>query len=139
MRDFDKVLDNLRTIKLTGGIFGKTSLVLIFLILSATFVSSKVEVWWVPLVLMLPAMGIVVYILKRCLDFEELNPQAAIMDGAELLVHERITHERKGQDFLPDQPLVMDHPPPQISFQETGGPDIVPLGAPPTLPAKKAQ
>ena len=128
--DFDKALENLKTIKLTGGIFGKTSLVLIVLVVCSAAVSIKVDVWWVPLALMLPAMGIAFYTLKRCLDFAESNPHAAIMDGAELLVHERIIHGRKGQDVLPDLPLAMDHEPPQILPQELDRPDPVPLAAP---------
>ena len=51
--DFEKALENIKTIKLTGGIFGKTSLVLIVLTICAAAVSLKVDVWWVPLALML--------------------------------------------------------------------------------------
>ena len=69
--DFEKALENIKTIKLTGGIFGKTSLVLIVLTICAAAVSLKVDVWWVPLALMLPLIGITFYILKRCLDFAE--------------------------------------------------------------------
>jgi hypothetical protein len=69
--DFERALENLKTIKLTGGIFGKTSLVLIVLAVCAATVSMKVDVWWVPLALMLPLMAIVFYTLKRCLDFAE--------------------------------------------------------------------
>jgi hypothetical protein len=128
--DFEKALENIKTIKLTGGIFGKTSLVLIVLTICAAAVSLKVDVWWVPLALMLPLIGITFYILKRCLDFAEKNPHAAIMDGAELLVHERIIHGRKGQDMLPDLPLTVDHEPPPLPLQDLNLPDQLPLAAP---------
>ena len=137
--DFDKALENLKTIKLTGGIFGKTSLVLIVLAICAAAVSIKVDVWWVPLALMLPLMGIVFYTLKRCLDFAERNPHAAIMDGAELLVHERIIHGRKGQDVVPDQPLTLDHEPPLIPPQELGKPDLLPIGSSQSSTTKEAR
>jgi len=128
--DFEKALENLKTVKLTGGIFGKTSLVLLVLSICATAVSIKVDVWWVQLALMLPMMGIVFYTLKRCLDFAEKNPYAAIMDGAELLVHERIVHGRKGQENLPEFPLSVDHEFPALPQQEVDAPDPLPLPPP---------
>ena len=63
-------------------------------------------------------MIIVFYALKRCLDFAEKNPHAAIMDGAEFLVHERIVHGIKGQGELPSsEPTTYDELP-QIAEAE---------------------
>ena len=136
--DFEKALENLKTVKLTGGVFGKTSLVLIVLAICAAAVSIKVDVWWIPLALMLPVFGIAFYTLKRCLDFAEKNPHAAIMDGAELLVHEKIIHGRKGQDVLPVLPLVTDHEPPGVPQTEADLPDPLPLSAPQSEQDKEA-
>ena len=128
--NFEKILESLRTIKLTGGIFGKTSLVLLVLCICVAAVSIKVDVWWVPLALMLPLMGIVLYTLKRCLDFAEKNPHAAIMDGAELLVHDRILHGRKGQDAIPELSLTLDHETLALPKPEVDAPDPEPLALP---------
>jgi hypothetical protein len=130
--NFEKILESIKTIKLTGGIFGKTSLLLIVLCVCVAAVSLKVDVWWVPLALMLPLMAIITYALKRCLDFAEKNPQAAIMDGAELLVHERIVHGRKGHDLLPQLQPTIDHEPPALQHQ-----DIEAEDPPPTLALPK--
>ncbi|WP_162592886.1 hypothetical protein [Variovorax sp. PBL-E5] len=124
--NFEKVLDSIKTIKLTGGIFGKTSLVLIVLCICVAAVALKVDVWWVPLALMLPLMALVAYAFKRCLDFAEKNPQAAIMDGAELLIHERIAHAMKGQDSLPSLPPTFDHEPPALRQEDIEAPDAPP-------------
>jgi len=112
--DFEKALESLKTIKLTGGIFGKTTLLLVVMCICVATVTLKIGTWWFALILMIPLMSIVYYALKRCLDFAEKNPQAAIMDGAELLVHERIIHGTKEQQVIPIQEVTIDHPPPEI-------------------------
>ena len=76
------------------------------------------------LVLMIPLMLMVFYALKRCLDFAETNPHAAIMDGAELIVHEKLMFAQKNE---PNAPLleatVVDHNPPELAPGETTSPD----------------
>lgn len=74
-------------------------------------------------------MGIVFYALKRCLDFAEKNPQAAIMDGAELLVHEKILHGRKGEDVLRAMESSIDHNLPPIDESEVIAEDQPPAAA----------
>ena len=49
---------------------------------------------------MLPLFGVFVYGLKRSFDFASSNPYAAIMDGAELLQHERIVYATKDAGIL---------------------------------------
>lgn len=125
---FDKALESIKIIKLPGGIFGKTTLFLIVLCLSIVAVSIKIGTWWFSLTLMLPMIGLAYYALKRCFDFAERNPQAAIMDGAELLVHERIVHETKGDKKIPIHGATIDHPQPPLSAEEVNEDD-----PPPTL------
>lgn len=92
---FDKAIENLKSVRLKGGIFGKTTLLLIVLVVSVSGVALKSSLWWLTLALMLPLIGVVVYALKRSFDFASSNPHAAIMDGAEFLQHERIVHSAK--------------------------------------------
>ena len=122
----DKALETLKSVKLTGGIFGKTTLLLIVLCICVAAVCVRTGNLWLSLVLMAPLMGLVFYALKRCLDFAEANPYAAIMDGAELLVRERLIHGQKGQEALPTLEPVPDHDvPPAIEAQATN-PDQTP-------------
>lgn len=85
------------------------------------------RVWWIALALMIPLIAMVFYVLKRCLDFAETNPQAAIMEGAELLVHEKLMFAQKNE---PDDPLlqatVIDHTPPKLAPREVTSPDPLP-------------
>lgn len=133
--NFEKALESVKAIKLTGGIFGKTILLLIVLCISVAAVCFRAEMWWLSLILMLPLMGIVTYALKRCLDFAEKNPYVAIMDGAELLIHERIVHGRKGQEALPSLPPTIDHQLPPLLPEALEATDLPPLPSIPSGPA----
>lgn len=131
--NIEKALESVKTIKLTGGIFGKTTLVLIILCISVAAVCFKAEMWWLSLLLMLPLMCIVTYALKRGFDFAEKNPYAAIMDGAELLIHERLVHGRKGQDALPPLTPTTDHQSQPLLPEDLEASDPPPL---PSLPSE---
>lgn len=96
----DRAIENLKSIRLRGGIFGKTTLLLIVLTFCVSAVALKSSIWGVVLALMFSLMGIVLYALKRSFDFATSNPHAAIMDGAEFLQHERIVHATKDQGLL---------------------------------------
>lgn len=124
---FEKEFKTLKAIKLTGGIFGKTTLLLIVLCVCVAAVCFKAGVWWLSLILMLPLMGIVTYAFIRIMDFAEKNPQAAIMDGSELLIYERIVHGRKGQETLPSFPPTADHQSPPLLPEDLEATDPPPL------------
>ena len=134
---FDKALESIKSVRLTGGIFGKTTLLLVVLSICAAAVSIKTGTWWIPLVLMLPVIGISFYALKRCFDFAERNPQAAIMDGADLLIHERLIHEMKGNVVVPIEGVTVDHPQPQIEAEEVAQDDPAPQAAIESSPNKE--
>ena len=96
----DKAIENLKSVRLKGGIFGKTTLLLIVLAVCTSAVALRSNLWWLTLALMLPLIGVVVYALKRSFDFACSNPHAAIMDGAEFLQHERIVYAVKDIGIL---------------------------------------
>lgn len=125
--DIDKALDRVRSIKLKGGIFGKTTTLLIVLCICISAVCIASRVWWLALILMVPLMAMVFYALKKCLDFAEKNPQAAIMEGSELLVHEKLMFAQKYQIEDPSlQATVLDHVPPELPPDEVISPDPPP-------------
>jgi len=118
MIDFDRALESIRSIKLTGGMFGKTSLLVMVLAVCMAAVAIKIGTWWFALAAMLPVTALAYYALKRCFDFAEKNPQAAIMDGAELLIHEKLVHERKGNIIVGSMDATIDHPQPSMKLEE---------------------
>lgn len=133
---FEKAIETIQGIKLTGGVFGKTTLLLIVLCVSIVVISVKIGTWWFALLLMIPMMGIVLYSLKRVLDFAEKNPQAAIMDGAQLLIHERIIQGTKGSEEFVPIPTIDVEDPPLISPGEAESEDELPA---PTVPTEEGQ
>ena len=116
--DFDKVFESIKTIKLTGGLFGKIILFLIVLCITIGIVSIEMGNLYFAVGLMLSMIGLAGYTLKRCFDFADRNPQAAIMEGADLLTHERIFHETKGNTEIPIHEAIIDHPQPYLSIEE---------------------
>jgi hypothetical protein len=132
---FEKEFKTLKAIKLTGGIFGKTTLLLIVLCVCVAAVCFRAGVWWLSLILMLPLMGIVTCAFMRCMDFAEKNPQAAIMDGAEFLGYEQMVQGRKGEEALPSYPQTTDHQSPQLLPQDLEATDPPPL---PSVPSGNA-
>ena len=57
----DKAIENIKSIRLVGGIFGKTTLAVIVIAICVSAVALKSSIWWLTLSLMLPLMGIVFY------------------------------------------------------------------------------
>ena len=123
----ENILETLKTVKLTGGIFGKTTLLLVVLCVCVSAVVLKIGTWWFGLIILLPLMALILYVLKRCLDFATDNPEAAIMDGAEFLLHERIVHGTKDQPIISPSESAVDHTPPKIPEAE-----ILAIDPPPT-------
>lgn len=127
--DLEKILESVKTVRLSGGIFGKTTLLLVVLCISVATVCFKIATWWFGMALMLPLMGIITYALKRCLDFAEKNPYAAIMEGSELLIHERIVHARKNVAVISPTEPILDHESPTPIESEVIAPDPPPSTA----------
>ena len=125
MTIFGNALETIKSIRLTGGIFGKTVLLLIVLCLSMAAVSIDSSIWWNSLVLMLTVAALVYYLIKRCFDFAEKFPEAAIMEGAEFLAHERLVHAKKGDIPVPKQGETLDHAQPTLSSEEINKKDTL--------------
>ena len=123
---WENALESVKTIKLSGGIFGKTTVLLVVLCICVAALTIKIGTWWFGMALMLPMMGIIFYALKRVLDFAESNPQAAIMEGAELLVHEKILHGTKDNDEIFTRATIDHTSSQQISTDEANQEDPPP-------------
>ena len=107
--NFEPITKLAKSIKLTGGVFGKNTLLLVILIVCFTALALHISTWWFGLIVIFVLMALVYYVVKRTFDFAEKFPQAAIMEGAELLVHERITHAAKGRGEILPTDLGIDH------------------------------
>lgn len=134
--DIPKALERLKSINFKGGIFGKTTIILVVLCICVSAVCIATGVWWMALVLILPLMAMVFYTIRRCFDFAENHPEAAIMEGAEFLMHERLLFAQKHQTEDPHLlSTVIDHSPPELSPAEITAPDPPPDDADDILPS----
>lgn len=124
--NFDRVLERIRAIRPTGGIFGKIALVLVVVCPSIAAVSINAGIWWLSCMSILSMTGLMFYALKRSFDFAEKNPQAAIMEGAEFLMHERLVHRMKGDRQVSSYRGKIDHLQPTLSLEEVNRDDPEP-------------
>lgn len=113
---FKDALNSIGKVRLRGGIFGKTALLLIVLIICVSGVAAKLGGWYA-LALLLPLMGIIAYTVKRLFDFSWKYPAVAVLDGPELVNYAKHVEARKGVPVIAPSPPVLDHePPPLVSI-----------------------
>jgi len=122
----DKAIESIKKVKLRGGIFGKTTLLLVVLVVGVCVVAFKASVPWVALALVLPLMLLVFYALKRSFDFAHAHPYVAAMEGGELLQHERIVHSAKGLGVIPASTVVVEDTYVDVALLEVEEVDALP-------------
>ena len=99
--DFGKLVKNISEIKLKGGLFQKACTVIIIVcisILTIALVSKNLYVEIGAIVLIFLFAFILV---MRLINFANKNPQAALLEGAQFLVHEQIQLAAKGIGEIP--------------------------------------
>jgi CHASE2 domain-containing sensor protein len=94
------ILRNVSKIKLKGGVVGKVSVVLIVVSLAMAAIAWSVRVPWISVVALVLLFVLSFVMLWRLVSFADKNPQAALLEGAEFLVHEQITLGTKAQPKL---------------------------------------
>jgi hypothetical protein len=94
------ILRNVSKIKLKGGVVGKVSVVLIVVALAMAAIAWSVRVPWISVVALVLLFVLSFVMLWRLVSFADKNPQAALLEGAEFLVHEQITLGTKAQPKL---------------------------------------
>lgn len=97
----DSALQNVSQVKLKGGAIGKICHALIFVVVSIALISWSVCVVWVALTAMILIFGLSCIVFCRVLNLAEKNPQAALMEGAEYLVHEQMMIGTKDTPLIP--------------------------------------
>src|SRR5438093_13589156 len=101
--DFSKMLKHVSKVKLRGGVVGKVSMVLIVLCGTIGGLAAVSKNDWVIGGSIVAIILVVFRILCRLIDFAKAHPQAALMEGAEFLVHEQLTIAQKGS---PETPVI---------------------------------
>jgi hypothetical protein len=99
--DLHSILDTASKITLPGGVVGKVCKVLIFIALAFAAIAWSVKVVWVSVAALGMLFLLCFVILWRLVSFADRNPQAAILEGAEFLMHEQLRLGTKANPQLP--------------------------------------
>jgi len=102
--DLDKVLEKVSTIKLPGGVVGKVSAVLIVASVCIGAVAAMSKSEWVIGVGIAAIFLLAFPLLWRLINFADRNPQAALLEGAEFLLHQQIMLGTKANPVFPLKP-----------------------------------
>lgn len=113
--NIDQIFKNVSRVKLRGGIVGKISYVLIFVAVSMAVIACSVKLFIISLLALCMIFILTFTMVWRLINFAHANPQAALMEGAELLVHEQMIIASKNQqetiidqsDLSEKEPLVL--------------------------------
>lgn len=125
--------DKLSKITLRGGMVGRVTWLLIVFCLAAMGMVWSVKDPWITLAGLVSMTVVISFLAPRLIEFAQENPQAALMEGAELLMHEQM----KLQMGMKSQPRI-DAPPSEDASEPIRHPGIDATGVV-DLPDEKSE
>ena len=119
--NLESVLEKVSKVKLSGGVVGKVCTTLIIVALSTAVICWSVGQVWVAILALVLLFLLSFVMLWRVISFADKNPQAALLEGAEFLVHQQLAYGSKENPEVDvsDQPRLTE---PQI--EELPSPEI---------------
>lgn len=99
--NFDRAIDGLTKVTLRGGVVGKVTFAVVFVSLALGSVAWTVSNIWLSVAALVMIFTLSFAMLWRLINFADRNPQAALLEGAEFLVHEQIVHASKSLPTIP--------------------------------------
>jgi hypothetical protein len=126
LEEITKTLGQLSNVRLHGGVVGKVSLAVIVGSCALGAIGVATHNPWVQGACVLGILGLATPLLWRLIGFARANPEAALLEGAEFLVHTQLTLASKNQpEFTdPDALVVLEEHTPDSSPVEVDGPDV---------------
>ncbi len=108
--NFDRVIDGLSRVILRGGVVGKVT----FAVTLVSFIMALIA-WTVSNIWLSAATIFLVFIFAismfwRLINFADRHPQAALLEGAEFLIHEQIVHTSKSMPTIPAREIQQVQP-----------------------------
>lgn len=101
--NFDRAIDGLSKVTLRGGVVGKVTFAVSLVSVSMAAIAWTVNNVWLSSVALLMVFVLAFVMLWRLISFADRHPQAALLEGAEFLVHQQIVHAAKTMPVLPLQ------------------------------------
>lgn len=99
--DVGALMKHVSKVTLRGGTVSKLSQVLIVLTICVTFLSWTAQNLWITGGAIFLLVIVCFSSIWRLINFANKNPQAALMEGAQFLIHEQIVLGMKSQPTLP--------------------------------------
>ncbi|MCK4842205.1 MAG: hypothetical protein KAT04_10035 [Methylococcales bacterium] len=96
----EEILGSVSKVKLKGGVVGKVSIVLIIVALSMAAISWSVQIPWISVLALFFIFILCFVMIWRLISFADKNPQAALLEGAEFLVHEQLRLGSKNERVI---------------------------------------
>src|SRR5215471_12681541 len=98
--DLEGILQNISKIKLRGGVVGKVTIAVMVVSLALAGISWTVHNIWISLLALVLVFALAFTLLWRLITFADRNPQAALFEGAEFLVHEQLRFGTKAEPSM---------------------------------------
>lgn len=98
--DIDRALEGLSKVTLRGGVVGKVTFAIVAVSFSLAVIAWSVKNLWLSVGALATVFVLAFVMLWRLISFADRHPQAALLEGAEFLVHEQIVHASKAQPVL---------------------------------------
>lgn len=108
--DFDRALEGLIKVTLRGGLVGKVTFSVVVVSLAMATIAWSVKNLWLSLGALAAVFLLAFVMLWRLINFADRNPQAALLEGAEFLMHEQIVHATKSNPTLSAEATVQVQP-----------------------------
>jgi hypothetical protein len=117
--DLDKVLQKVSSIKLPGGVVGKVCAVLIVASVCIGGVAAIAKNDWVIVAGIVAIFLLAFPMLWRLINFADKNPQAALLEGAEFLLHTQMVLGSKANPVITVEPeTITEERPVQLPPEE---------------------
>jgi len=110
--NFDRALEGISKVTLRGGVVGKVSFCVVFVSLALAGIAWSVQNTWVSVGALVGVFVIAFCMLWRLINFADRHPQAALLEGAEFLVHEQIVHASKSDQHITTHSTISVQPEP---------------------------
>jgi len=99
--NLDSIIQNVSKLTLKGGLAGKICHVLIYVALSMAAIVWSVKLPSVAFISLGMIFVLTITVLWRLINLADKNPQSALMEGAEFLLHEQMMIGTKQQPQIP--------------------------------------
>ncbi len=108
--NIDSAINGLSKVTLRGGVVGKVTFAVVFACLALVAIAWSVSNIWISAAALCMVFILAFVMLWRLITFADNHPQAALLEGAEFLVHEQIVHASKSLPLLPPQQVEQVQP-----------------------------